>query len=69
RALTARKVTLLTARGLPRRVSVHLDCSGGSVAFFDAEGGGLLFAFPRVSFAGEGLRPWLWVVGARSQLR
>ncbi|NXD31141.1 BT1A1 protein, partial [Spelaeornis formosus] len=69
RALTARRVTLVAARGLPRRVSVHLDCAAGTVAFFDAEDGGLLFAFSRVSFAGERLRPWLWVVGARSQLQ
>ncbi|XP_014749147.1 PREDICTED: E3 ubiquitin-protein ligase TRIM11-like [Sturnus vulgaris] len=61
RALTTRKVTLVALRWLPRRVSVHLDCGGGSVAFFDAEDGGLLFVFSRVSFAGERLRPWLWV--------
>uniref|UniRef100_A0A8C3RGR0 B30.2/SPRY domain-containing protein n=1 Tax=Cyanoderma ruficeps TaxID=181631 RepID=A0A8C3RGR0_9PASS len=69
RALTARKVTPVAPRGLPRRVSVHLDCGGGTVAFFDARDGGLLFAFSRVAFAGERVRPWLWVVGARSHLR
>ncbi|XP_063245239.1 LOW QUALITY PROTEIN: E3 ubiquitin-protein ligase TRIM11-like [Prinia subflava] len=69
RALTPGRVTPVSPRGLPRRVSVHLDCAGGSVAFFDAEGGGLLFAFSRVSFAGEGVRPWSWVVGVRSRLR
>uniref|UniRef100_A0A8U7NA02 Uncharacterized protein n=2 Tax=Corvus moneduloides TaxID=1196302 RepID=A0A8U7NA02_CORMO len=69
RALTARKVTLVALRWLPRRVSIHLDCGGGTVAFFDAEDGGLLFIFSRVSFAGERVRPWLWVVGARSRLR
>ncbi|XP_014117992.1 PREDICTED: E3 ubiquitin-protein ligase TRIM39-like [Pseudopodoces humilis] len=69
RALTGRKVTLVALRWLPRRVSVHLDCGAGTVAFFDAEDGGLLFVFSRVSFAGERVRPWLWVVGARSQLR
>ncbi|XP_069738025.1 E3 ubiquitin-protein ligase TRIM39-like [Phaenicophaeus curvirostris] len=69
RALTSRKVTLLPLRWVPRRVSVHLDYSGGTVAFFDAEEGGLLFIFSRVSFTGERIRPWLWVVGAKSQLR
>ncbi|NXD03934.1 BT1A1 protein, partial [Certhia familiaris] len=57
RALTARKVTLVALRWLPRRVSVHLDCGGGTVAFFDAEDGGLLFAFSRVAFGGERVRP------------
>ncbi|XP_059693296.1 butyrophilin subfamily 1 member A1-like, partial [Haemorhous mexicanus] len=69
RALTARRVTPVGARALPRRVSVHLDCGGGSVAFLDARDGELLFAFSRAAFGGERLRPWLWVVGARSQLR
>ncbi|NXF27416.1 BT2A2 protein, partial [Rhodinocichla rosea] len=57
RALTARKVTLVAPRWLPRRVSVHLDCHGGSVAFLDAEDGGLLFVFSRVAFDGERVRP------------
>ncbi|KAM6107038.1 LOW QUALITY PROTEIN: E3 ubiquitin-protein ligase TRIM39-like [Phoenicopterus ruber ruber] len=69
RALTTRKVTLLPLRWVPRRVSVHLDYAGGTVAFFDADEGGLLFIFSRASFTGERVRPWLWVVGARSQLR
>ncbi|XP_054150872.1 E3 ubiquitin-protein ligase TRIM11-like [Melozone crissalis] len=69
RALTARKATPVAPRWLPRRVSVHLDCHGGSVAFLDAEDGALLFVFSRAAFGGERLRPWLWVVGARSRLR
>ncbi|CAN8177170.1 unnamed protein product [Coccothraustes coccothraustes] len=69
RALTARRVTPVAPRALPRRVSVHLDCGGGSVAFFNAEDGALLFAFSRAAFGGERVRPWLWVVGAGSQLR
>ncbi|XP_040398570.1 E3 ubiquitin-protein ligase TRIM39-like [Cygnus olor] len=69
RALTTHKVTLLPLRMLPRRVSVHLDYAGGTVAFFDADEGGLIFIFSRASFTGERVRPWLWVVGARSQLR
>ncbi|XP_074423872.1 E3 ubiquitin-protein ligase TRIM39-like [Larus michahellis] len=69
RALTSRKVTLLPLRWVPRRVSVHLDYAGGTVAFFDADEGGLMFIFSRASFTGERVRPWLWVVGARSQLR
>ncbi|KAM9591890.1 E3 ubiquitin-protein ligase TRIM39-like [Morphnus guianensis] len=69
RALTTHKVTLLPLRWVPRRVSVHLDYAGGTVAFFDADEGGLMFIFSRASFTGERVRPWLWVVGARSQLR
>ncbi|XP_059347079.1 E3 ubiquitin-protein ligase TRIM39-like [Ammospiza nelsoni] len=69
RALTARRATPVAPRWLPRRVSVHLDCHGGSVAFLDAEDGALLFVFSRAAFGGERLRPWLWVVGARSRLR
>ncbi|KFP72175.1 Butyrophilin subfamily 1 member A1, partial [Acanthisitta chloris] len=69
RALTVNKVTLLPLRWVPRRVSVHLDYSGGTVAFFDGEEGGLLFIFSRVVFSGERVRPWLWVVGMRSHLR
>ncbi|XP_050162223.1 butyrophilin subfamily 1 member A1-like [Myiozetetes cayanensis] len=69
RALTPRRATPVPLRWPPRRVSVHLDCAGGTVAFFDAEAGGLLFLFSRAAFAGERLRPWLWVVGAGSQLR
>ncbi|NXM67545.1 BT1A1 protein, partial [Serilophus lunatus] len=69
RALTPRKVTPVPLRGAPRRVSVHLDYPGGTVAFLDAEEGGLLFLFSGVAFTGHRVRPWLWVVGARSQLR
>ncbi|XP_061859541.1 butyrophilin subfamily 1 member A1-like [Colius striatus] len=69
RALTPRKVTLVPLRWVPRRVSVHLDYAGGSVAFFDAEEGGLMFLFSRAAFTGERVRPWLWVVGAKSHLR
>ncbi|KFP23577.1 Butyrophilin subfamily 1 member A1, partial [Colius striatus] len=69
RALTSRKVTLVPLRWVPRRVSVHLDYAGGSVAFFDAEEGGLMFLFSRAAFTGERVRPWLWVVGAKSHLR
>ncbi|POI29932.1 hypothetical protein CIB84_006318, partial [Bambusicola thoracicus] len=69
RALTTHKVTLLALRWVPRRVSVHLDYAGGTVAFFDADEGGLIFVFSHASFAGERVRPWLWVVGVRSKLR
>ncbi|XP_025947946.1 E3 ubiquitin-protein ligase TRIM39-like [Apteryx rowi] len=69
RALTSRKVTPLAPRWIPRRVGIHLDYARGTVAFFDAEEGGLMFLFSRASFTGERVRPWLWVVGARSQLR
>uniref|UniRef100_A0A669QP46 B30.2/SPRY domain-containing protein n=1 Tax=Phasianus colchicus TaxID=9054 RepID=A0A669QP46_PHACC len=69
RALTTHKVTLLALRWVPRRVSIHLDYAGGTVAFFDADEGGLIFVFSHASFAGEGVRPWLWVVGVRSKLR
>ncbi|XP_032303901.1 E3 ubiquitin-protein ligase TRIM39-like, partial [Coturnix japonica] len=69
RALTTHKVTLLALRWVPRRVSIHLDYIGGTVAFFDADEGGLIFVFSHVSFGGERVRPWLWVVGVRSKLR
>nr|ACA64759.1 tripartite motif protein 39.1 [Meleagris gallopavo]ADU03787.1 tripartite motif protein 39.1 [Meleagris gallopavo] len=69
RALTTHKVTLLALRWVPRRVSIHLDYAGGTVAFFDADEGGIIFVFSHASFAGEGVRPWLWVVGVRSKLR
>ncbi|NWI65458.1 TRI39 ligase, partial [Todus mexicanus] len=57
RALTGRKVTLLPLRSLPRRVSVRLDYPGGTVAFFDAEEGGLIFIFSRATFTGEKILP------------
>ncbi|NXW84919.1 BT1A1 protein, partial [Alopecoenas beccarii] len=57
RALTTPKVTPLPWRWVPRRVSVHLDYAGGTVAFFDADGGGLIFVFSRAPFAGEKVRP------------
>ncbi|NXK79207.1 BT1A1 protein, partial [Amazona guildingii] len=57
RALTPRKVTLLPLRWVPRRVSVHLDYGGGTVAFFDADEGGLMFIFSRAAFTGERVRP------------
>uniref|UniRef100_A0A8C4UZ97 B30.2/SPRY domain-containing protein n=1 Tax=Falco tinnunculus TaxID=100819 RepID=A0A8C4UZ97_FALTI len=69
RALTTHKVTLLPLRWVPRRVSIHLDYGGGTVAFFDADEGRLMFIFSHASFTGERVHPWLWVVGARSQLR
>ncbi|NXG64688.1 BT1A1 protein, partial [Hemiprocne comata] len=69
RALTTPKVTPLPLRWVPGRVRVPLDHPGGTVAFFDAEEGGLIFIFSRASFTGEKVHPWLWVVGARSHLR
>uniref|UniRef100_A0A8B9FRZ4 Uncharacterized protein n=1 Tax=Amazona collaria TaxID=241587 RepID=A0A8B9FRZ4_9PSIT len=69
RALTPRKVTLLPLRWVPRRVSVHLDYGGGTVAFFDADEGGLMFIFSRAAFTGERVRPWLWVVGEQQITR
>uniref|UniRef100_A0A493SXY5 B30.2/SPRY domain-containing protein n=1 Tax=Anas platyrhynchos platyrhynchos TaxID=8840 RepID=A0A493SXY5_ANAPP len=69
RALTTRKVTLLPLRVLPRRVSVHLDYAGGTVAFFDADEGGLIFIFSRASFTGERVRPWLWLGVSRGWIQ
>ncbi|NXO53589.1 TRI27 protein, partial [Aramus guarauna] len=57
RALTTRKVTLLPLRWVPRRVSIHLDYAGGTVAFFDADEGGLIFIFSHASFTGERVHP------------
>uniref|UniRef100_A0A8C2TYA1 B30.2/SPRY domain-containing protein n=1 Tax=Coturnix japonica TaxID=93934 RepID=A0A8C2TYA1_COTJA len=51
RALTTHKVTLLALRWVPRRVSIHLDYIGGTVAFFDADEGGLIFVFSHCWFS------------------
>ncbi|XP_006020336.1 E3 ubiquitin-protein ligase TRIM11-like [Alligator sinensis] len=46
---------------VPRKIRVSLDYEGGQVAFFDAANGAPIFIFPKVSFAGERIHPWLWV--------
>ncbi|XP_039373233.1 tripartite motif-containing protein 10-like [Mauremys reevesii] len=45
----------------PRRIRVYLDYERGQVAFFDAGTGDPMVTFPLASFAGERIRPFLWV--------
>ncbi|XP_039356682.1 butyrophilin subfamily 3 member A3-like [Mauremys reevesii] len=59
----------LFLKWVPRRIRVYLDYEVGQVAFFDADRGVLIFAFPPSFFAGERIHPWLWVWDTESQLR
>ncbi|XP_061469465.1 uncharacterized protein LOC133378867 [Rhineura floridana] len=45
----------------PKRIRVTLNCEGGRVAFYDADRGDLLYAFPAASFPGETLQPFFYV--------
>uniref|UniRef100_A0A8D0G7A7 Butyrophilin subfamily 1 member A1-like n=1 Tax=Sphenodon punctatus TaxID=8508 RepID=A0A8D0G7A7_SPHPU len=60
--------TLLSLSGHLKRIRVFLDCTGGQVAFFNADTGASVFSFPLASFTGERIYPWFWV-DARCQLR
>ncbi|XP_014450065.2 butyrophilin subfamily 1 member A1 [Alligator mississippiensis] len=68
-ALTAPRPTPLSLNQVPKRMRVFLDIEGGWVAFFDADTEDPIFTFPPVSFTGEGIRPWLWLGVAGSQLQ
>uniref|UniRef100_A0A8C3HMB4 Uncharacterized protein n=1 Tax=Chrysemys picta bellii TaxID=8478 RepID=A0A8C3HMB4_CHRPI len=46
----------------PRRIRVYLDYERGRVTFFDVGTGDPIFTFPPASFAGERIRPFLWVL-------
>ncbi|XP_034645405.1 butyrophilin subfamily 1 member A1-like [Trachemys scripta elegans] len=59
----------LVLKWVPRRIRVFLNYEVGQVAFFDADRGVLIFAFPPASFAGERILPWFWVWDTESQLR
>uniref|UniRef100_K7FW33 Butyrophilin subfamily 1 member A1 n=1 Tax=Pelodiscus sinensis TaxID=13735 RepID=K7FW33_PELSI len=59
----------LNLRWVPRRIRIFLDYDLGQVAFFDADKGALIFAFPTASFSEEGIRPFFWVWDMESQLR
>ncbi|XP_014804719.1 PREDICTED: E3 ubiquitin-protein ligase TRIM11-like [Calidris pugnax] len=61
RALTWPSPTSLPHGRLPRRIEVALDYAGGRVAFRDADSLAEIFAFPPAAFAGERLRPLLWL--------
>ncbi|KAM6233321.1 butyrophilin subfamily 1 member A1-like [Porphyrio hochstetteri] len=61
RALTWPSPTSLPHGQVPRRIEVALDYAGGRVAFRDADSEAELFAFPPAAFAGERLRPLLWL--------
>ncbi|XP_059689093.1 zinc finger protein RFP-like [Gavia stellata] len=60
-ALTWPSPTSLPHGRVPRRIEVALDYAGGRVAFRDAESKTEIFAFPPAAFAGERLRPLLWL--------
>ncbi|XP_074875109.1 zinc finger protein RFP-like [Buteo buteo] len=61
RALTWPSPTSLPHSRVPRRIEVALDYAGGRVAFRDADSETEIFAFPPAAFAGERLRPLLWL--------
>ncbi|XP_037227871.1 E3 ubiquitin-protein ligase TRIM11-like isoform X1 [Falco rusticolus] len=61
RALTWPSPTSLPHSRVPRRIEVALDYAGGRVAFRDADSETEIFAFPPATFAGERLRPLLWL--------
>ncbi|KAM9266889.1 E3 ubiquitin-protein ligase TRIM11-like [Cariama cristata] len=60
-ALTWPSPTSLPHDRVPRRIEVALDYTGGRVAFRDAESETKIFVFPPAIFAGERLRPLLWL--------
>ncbi|XP_054039734.1 RING finger protein 39-like isoform X2 [Rissa tridactyla] len=61
RALTWPSPTSLPHSRVPRRIEVALDYAMGRVAFRDADSETEIFAFPPAAFAGERLRPLLWL--------
>nr|ALP32460.1 zfp [Nipponia nippon] len=60
-ALTWPSPTSLPHSRMPRRIEVDLDYAGGRVAFRDADSETEIFTFPPAVFAGERLRPLLWL--------
>lgn len=55
--------------GEPRRIRVTLNCTREQVAFFDADTGAQLYAFPQALFSGESVLPFFCVyVGSRLTL-
>ncbi|XP_072704076.1 zinc finger protein RFP-like isoform X1 [Ciconia boyciana] len=60
-ALTWPSPTPLPHGHVPRRIEVDLDYAGGRVAFRDGDSESEIFAFPPAAFAGERLRPLLWL--------
>uniref|UniRef100_A0A8C8VKY4 RING-type E3 ubiquitin transferase n=1 Tax=Pelusios castaneus TaxID=367368 RepID=A0A8C8VKY4_9SAUR len=60
--------TPLSLSQVPRRIQVSLDYERGQVAFFGADSGALIYAFPPASFTAERIRPFFWVWGVGSQL-
>uniref|UniRef100_A0A8D0HBM1 B30.2/SPRY domain-containing protein n=1 Tax=Sphenodon punctatus TaxID=8508 RepID=A0A8D0HBM1_SPHPU len=53
--------TALSLSSSPRRIRVYVDCTGGRVAFLDADTEAPIFTFPPASFSGERILPWFWV--------
>ncbi|XP_077187104.1 E3 ubiquitin-protein ligase TRIM7-like [Paroedura picta] len=59
---------LLALNGELKRVRVCLNCSGGRVAFFDADRGTLVYEFSGASFRGKTLLPF-FLVFSKGQLK
>uniref|UniRef100_A0A8C2Y7Q2 Butyrophilin subfamily 1 member A1-like n=2 Tax=Coturnix japonica TaxID=93934 RepID=A0A8C2Y7Q2_COTJA len=68
RALTSPQRTLLPGVRTPTRVRVALDYELGWVVFFSVDEEIHIFTFPRVSFQGIKVHPWLWL-GPGTQLK
>ncbi|XP_019333434.1 E3 ubiquitin-protein ligase TRIM15 [Alligator mississippiensis] len=68
-ALTAPTPIPLSEHQVPNRVWVCLDCAGENVSFFDGDTKALIFTFLLASFAGDRIRPWLWLKGTGAELR
>ncbi|NXG78879.1 BT1A1 protein, partial [Baryphthengus martii] len=60
-ALTSPNRTLLPEIQAPRRIRVSLDYEEGRVAFFSVDEEIPIFTFPRVSFEGIKVHPWVWL--------
>ncbi|XP_075770187.1 butyrophilin subfamily 1 member A1-like [Pelodiscus sinensis] len=51
------------------RIRVCLDCDRGQVTFIDAGTKAPIFTFPPGSLPGEKIRPWIWVLDTKTELR
>ncbi|KAM9215507.1 butyrophilin subfamily 1 member A1-like isoform 3-T3 [Leptosomus discolor] len=60
-ALTSPDRTLLPEIQTPKRIRVSLDYEEGRVAFFSVDEEIPIFTFPRASFEGIKVHPWVWL--------
>ncbi|XP_053149348.1 E3 ubiquitin-protein ligase TRIM7-like [Hemicordylus capensis] len=65
-ALTSPAHILLQLSREPKRIQVTLNCSGGQVAFLDADSAAPIYTFSEASFSGETLLPLFYVYGKGS---